>query len=161
MSLTVDGVWKSGVWAFTVWADGVWFEGGGAPPAPPAALAPLVGGGYHPSQGLYPRPPGRKEVSRARERLGLKDRIAEERAAKVIAEIAARQAESLERDEQKRFEELARQLEIEGLEFDARYLEALNQEREHLIDLEIARRLRAIRGQEEILLMLLIAAAAV
>lgn len=138
-------------------------SGGGAPPppppAPPDAPTVLVGGGFNPSQGLYPRPPGREEVSRARERLGLKDSISEEKAAKVIADVAARQAESLERDEQKRFEELARQLEIEGLEFDARYLELLNQEREHLIDSEIARRLRAIRDQEEILLMLLMIAA--
>ena len=152
MSLTVDGVWKSGVWATTVWVDGVWFEGG-VPPAPPATVtAPLIGGGYNPSQGLYPRPPSREQVSRDRERFGLRDAVS-----LAIAEVAARQAQRLELDAQKRFEELSRELQLRGIEWEGRYLEALNVRRERLIDAEIGQRLRRKLDDEMIVLMLLAA----
>jgi hypothetical protein len=64
----------------------------------------------------------------------------------------------LEQDAQKRFDELLRELELQGIEFDARYLEALNIQRERLIDAEIAARLRLIREDEELLILLLMAA---
>jgi hypothetical protein len=64
----------------------------------------------------------------------------------------------LEQDAQKRFEELLRELELQGIEFDARYLEALNIQRERLIDAEIAARLRLIREDEELIILLLMAA---
>jgi hypothetical protein len=122
-------------------------------------VQPVVGGGVVPHPSLYPRPPNKQQISRARRRLGLYDGADEEVvAATVIADVAARQALVLERDEQKRFEELLRKLELQGIEFDARYLEALNIQRERLIDAEIAARQRLIREDEEILILLLMAA---
>jgi len=67
----------------------------------------------------------------------------------------------LERDEQKRFEELLRELQLQGIEFDARYLEALNIQRERLIDAEISARYRLIREEEELIILLLMAASVV
>lgn len=125
------------------------------PPEPDIATTQLVGGGYHPSQGLYPRPPSRQEVSRDRERFGLLDELA----LKAIAEVAARQAERLEQDAQKRFEELSRELQLRGLEWEARYLEALNAKREELIDAEILSRLKAkFRADDEMIILMLLAA---
>jgi hypothetical protein len=84
----------------------------------------------------------------------------EARAQAVIADVAARQAERLELDAQKRFEELSRELQLKGIEWEARYLEALNIQREALIDAEIGARLRArLQGEEELLVLLLMAAA--
>jgi hypothetical protein len=118
-------------------------------------IQPLVGGGYNPSQGLYPRPPSRRQVSRDRERLGLLDELA----LKTIAEVAARQAERLEQDAQKRFEELSRELQLRGLEWEARYLETLNAKREELIDAEILSRLKAkFRADDEMIVLMLLAA---
>lgn len=128
---------------------------GVAPPPPPPAAAVQPSGGFP----AHDRARTRKQVSEARKRFGLEDTYKDERAAQVIANVAARQAEALEQDELKRFEELSRQLQLEGLEFDRRYLELLNQERERLIDLEIAQRFKYLREQEEIILMLLAAAA--
>lgn len=119
-----------------------------------AIVPPIVGGGYHPSQGLYPRPPDKHQISRARKRLGLEDEVA-----RAIAQVAARQAESLELDAQKRFEELNRELRLRGIEWDARYLEAVNIEREKLIDAEIALRLKAkLRTDDETIILMLLAA---
>ena len=102
--------------------------------------------------------------SNSRKRLGIEDAYELEqaaRAAAIIADVAARQAQTLERDEQKRFEELTRQLALERIEFRAAHLEALNRERERLIDLEIARLLRKkLETDDEVLLMLLMVAAA-
>ena len=157
MSLTVDGVWKSGVWAFTVWGSGVWAEGGVIPPPPVVAPAGPIGGGY-----VHERRRGRKELREARRRVGLEDdyRTEEELAQAIVASVAARQALVLEQDEQKRFEELSRQLQLARIEFRATHLEALNRERQKLIDLEIGRLLRRNLQDEEILLMLLVMAAA-
>ena len=127
------------------------------PPAVDTAVPAIIGGGYNPSQGLYERQPSRKEISKARERLGLQDKLA----LAAIAEIAARQAERLELDEQKRFEELSRELQLRGIEWEARYLEALNLERGRLIDAEIGRLLKRKLTDETMILMLLAAAAAV
>ena len=76
-----------------------------------------------------------EDIRRARERFGITDE-----AAAAIREVALRQAERLEQDAQKRFEEL---------------------ERERLISEEIALRIRKIQNDEEVILMLLMAAAVV
>lgn len=102
-----------------------------------------------------PRRRTRKELSLERDRFGIQD----EYALATIAQVAQRQAERLEMDTQKRFEELSRELELRRIEFDARYLEALNAERERLIDEEIAQRLRRIMDDEAVILLTLIAAA--
>mgnify|MGYP001604107185 FL=1 len=63
-------------------------------------------------------------------------------------------------DEQQRLEELHRELQLRGIEWDARYLEALNEQRERLLDAEIAQRLRKIREEQELLMFLMLVAAA-
>ena len=98
-----------------------------------------------------------EQVAEARRRFGI-----EEKAAVIVSDVAARQAERLESDGQKRFEELLRELQLEGIEFDARYLQALNYERQLLIDLEIQRRMQLVlrqKEEEELLLLMMIAAA--
>lgn len=87
----------------------------------------------------------RKDVSAARSRLGITDELARQ----AIAEVAARQAERLEMDRQKQFDELRGELELQRIEWDASYLEALASEREALIGLEIARRLRERLSRED------------
>ena len=87
-----------------------------------------------------------------RERLG----IIEPRVENLIAQIAARQLERDEQDAQKRFEELYREVEIQGLEWNARYLEALAAIREEMATAE-----RKRKDDEEIVLLTLMLAAAV
>ena len=82
-----------------------------------------------------------------------------EKAAKVIADVATRQAEGLRLDEQQRLEELTRGLELEGIQWDKRYLELLNTQRQQLIDAEIGRLLRQkadLQSQEEASILLLL-----
>ena len=152
MSLSVDGVWKAGVWAPTVWANGVWAEGGTPPTPPPApAVQQLIGGGIPHD---YKRT--RRDIARDRERFGIPDheRLVAEA---VAAQIAAGQAARLEMDAQKRFDELQRELQLRGIEWQARYLEKMNAERERLIDLEIGKLLRQQMEDEQVILMLLAA----
>src|SRR3990167_8806411 len=128
--------------------------GTGFVPPPAAAVGVRPSGGI-PADQIRTR----RDISRARKRFGLDDGADREVvAATVIADVAARQALVLERDAQKRFEELLRELELQGIEFDARYLEALNIQRERLIDAEIAARYRLIREDEELIILLLMAA---
>ena len=119
---------------------------------------PLVGGGSNPSQGYSgyeTRRRTRSDVTRDRERFGIPDE-----ARLVIESVAAQQAERLEQDKQKRFEELTRELELRGIEFEGRYLESLNFERERLINAEIALRIRQKMMDEEALMLLVLIAAA-
>lgn len=126
--------------------------------APPVVVPPIIGGGYNPSQGLYPRPPDKLQISRARKRVGLEDAISRTEAKAIIAEVAARQVERLEQDAQKRFEEFSRELKLREIEWDARYLEDLNLQRERLIDAEIAVRLKEkLRTDEEMIVLMLLA----
>ena len=118
------------------------------------------GGGKHPSQGLgytgyETRTRTKKEIKEERERLGILPRKVE----RIIQDVALRQAQKLELDKQKQFEELSRELRVQKIEWEGRFLEVLNAEREKLIDREIASRLR-FRLQEENDLMTLIVLAA-
>lgn len=82
--------------------------------------------------------------------------------AEVIADVAARQADDLARDEQQRIDELRGELKLRGLEMRSRHLQMLNVERGRLIDAELARRLQAIskaRADDETALVLILAAA--
>jgi hypothetical protein len=76
---------------------------------------------------------------------------------RIIEEVAESQVQRLETDEQKRFEELARELELEAVEFETQYLQALALKREVLIDLEIERLLKKKLNDEAVLLILLAA----
>lgn len=112
---------------------------------------PQGGGGYHPSQGYRTE----RDISRARRRLGLKDKVA--LAEDIIADVAARQAERLEQDRHKQFEELQRELEIEEILLDASHIEALNNAREALIDAELKVHFRRLQEQEELEMLILVA----
>lgn len=78
-------------------------------------------------------------------------------AALVIEKVAQSQVDNLHLDEQQRFEQLARELEAEEIEFEARYLEALGRARDELLTGEIRRLLQA-KDNEEAMLLILIAA---
>lgn len=131
------------------------YDFGDGPPPPPAdvAQAALVGGGI-PAHGTLHlrRRDGRskKEIELDRERFGI--------AATVIAEVAEHQAQRLEQDEQKRFDELLRELQLREIEWDARYLEALNAQRQRLIDEEIAKLLKLKTTDEEMMILMMLAA---
>lgn len=136
-------------------------NGGIVPPPPtiPDVVSGVpVGGGYNPSQGLYPRPPSKKEISKARARLGLQDGIAHQEAAAVIAEVAARQAKAKEQDKQKQLEELSRELQLRNITWESGYLEALTAERERLLEIVVAEKLLLRSIEEAIGALLLIAA---
>lgn len=82
-------------------------------------------------------------------------------AAQAIADVAARQADDLRRDEQQRIDELRGELRLRGLEMQSAHLRALNAERERLINAELARRLQAIakhRQDEDTAIALILAA---
>ena len=132
-------------------ATGV-LEGEEPPVVPVTPVRPS--GGWPADQGYRRK---REDVSEARKRLGLDDGY---RVSTVIADVAVRQAERIEQDQQKIFDELLRELELQGLEFDRRYLEALGVQRQRLIDAEIAARLqRLVKDDEELMLLVMIAAA--
>jgi len=151
MSLGIDGVWKVGVWAQTVWADGVWREGTPVipPTPPPVVITPQSSGHGFFDYGNRRRTP--QELDRDRARFGLPPEARE-----IIEAVAVRQVEHLEADPQKRFEELERELQLQKLAWRAEYLEALNAERNRLMDKEIAYRLRQI--DDEAIVTALVAA---
>lgn len=100
----------------------------------------------------------REDIRQDRERFGV---IPE--TARVIAQVAAVQADNLSLDEQQRLEHLERELELHGIEYEANYLELLNTMRERLIAAEIGQRLRLLQQMEEetvVILMLMAAALA-
>ena len=86
-------------------------------------------------------------------------------AEEVIHAVAKSQADRLETDAQKQFEEITREFALRNMEFDGRYLEVMNQIRGRLIDDEIAERIRAglvverLQQEEETMILLMLAAA--
>lgn len=132
------------------------FDFSSSPPTPPVdiGITPLVGGGI-PARSRLTLRDGRtkEEIRRDRERFG----IIPPAVVEVIAAVAARQAETLVLDEQKRYEELTREITLLGLEYDARYLEAVNIERQRLIDAEIGMLLRRRQDEEDLMILLVMA----
>ena len=124
------------------------FGSGPTPPPAPVVVPPLVGGGFTYE---YRRP--RKSLAKDRERFGIPN-IERQVAEALVEDIAARQAKSLERDEQKRFEELQRELQIRGIQWQAQYLESMNAKRERLIEEEIATIFQQRQDEETMLLMI-------
>ena len=94
----------------------------------------------------------RDDIRRDREKFGVLPKVA-----KVIASVAAQQADALSLDEQQRLEHLERELELEGIEYESAYLELLNLMRARLIATEIGKRLRAIQDAEEEIVLILLA----
>ena len=85
------------------------------------------------------------------------NRFLKRRVRRVIEEVALQQVQDLHLDEQQRFEQLTRELELKNIEFEASYLEALNDYRGMLINLEI-RKLLNQKDENEAMLLILIAA---
>lgn len=96
-----------------------------------------------------------EDLRRDRERFGISLE-----AQGVISAVAAGQANRLELDAQKRFEELERELQAQEIAWRAEYLTALNAERERLITAEIAARLQAKQRDDETIILALLAAVA-
>ena len=105
---------------------------------------------------LRVRPRSRKQLEEDRQRFGIMPKVAA-----IIEDVARRQAETLEADAHKRFEELERQLALEKVKWDAKYLDYMNALRQRMIDHEIAARLKAKLEEEELMLVLMLTAAAV
>lgn len=127
-------------------------DGVAAPPPAPTVAPPIRGG-----RAFFEREAEREQrkVSRevSRETLRLPSQ-----AQRVIEAVALRQVQKLERDELKRLEELTRELDLKGIEWETRYLEALNVRREALIDAEIAKLLKLKLEDEDTLLLMMLAA---
>lgn len=94
----------------------------------------------------------REDIRKAREDFGVLPKVA-----RVVAAVAAQQADSLSLDEQQRLEHLERELELEGIEYQSTYLELLNAMRSRLIATEIGKRLKALQEMEEEAVIILLA----
>ena len=133
----------------SAWGDSwgsAWGDSWGA-----ITVAPRLSGGIPHDQKRTKR-----DVSKARERFGIPDEV---RIA--IEAVAAQQAARLEQDKQKHLDELAGELKLRKLQWQAGYLEALAVERERLINAEIALRLwQKLKDEENLMLLVLMAAAA-
>src|SRR4051812_46969320 len=103
--------------------------GAGSPPPPTPPVVPPDDRPKGTAEWLgppYQDQRSRESISKARARFGITDAAAE-----VIAAVAARQAaeeaaQAAAADEQRRYEEFSRELELRSLEFEGRYLEALS-----------------------------------
>ena len=101
----------------------------------------------------YRRAPNADQVRANREDWGILPRAAE-----IIGTVAKRQAATLDLDAHQRLEELERELEAANIEWESRFLTALNVERERLITAEIGERLRLIQDNRAAAVMLLLLA---
>jgi len=108
------GIFNAGIFNNDIFntGDTVQIIGGGVPYDPPART--------------------KRQISEARKSFGLDDAYEKERAAALIAKVAASQIARKEADAQKQFEELERELKIEAIEWQAQYLDALTFERDRL-----------------------------
>lgn len=102
----------------------------------------------------------KEELAKEREKFGIPDeaRIAIEAAARRQAE-AAQHAQQVQ-DEQKNFEELHRELQLRRIEWDVRYLEAMNVLREQLIEENRLKAMKAKRDEQDVMTILTAIAAA-
>ena len=138
-------------WALNVWATNSWVGMNGGPPnAWRGASTPAVtpSGGF--PSGTYvdrtgklrhawadlPFPPTREQVRKQRQDWGILPKAAE-----VIERVAERQAKELpghRLDDGQRVDELIRELDAESVQWEGRYLDLLQAERERIITAEIA-----------------------
>ena len=126
-------------------SGGAWGESFGAAAASAAAAATASpGGGYWAREFKRRYKPKHERIP--------------EQIQEVILDVAARQVVRLERDELKRLEELERELQLRGIEWESRYLTALNEEREFLINQEIGRLLRQKLENDQTALVLILSA---
>ena len=119
------------------------FDFGSITPVVPAAPQQVGGGGYIRHHPDYFRK-SRKRIRDEREALGIPASVLD-----LLEGVAKRQAEALQSDAQKQFEELERALELADVEWQGRYLEVLNDLRERFISEEISRLLAKKLSDEE------------
>ena len=132
--------------------DGQFF-GGGFFGAITQEESPRPSGGVPATLRVKPR--SRRDIAAERAKYGIPDKALE-----VITKVAESQVARLENDDQKRYEELTRELELSKVKFDGRYLEVLAEIRTRLIDQEIAALLnRSNREDEEIMVLMMMSVA--
>lgn len=107
-------------------------------------VSPSGGGIFYANLGNKRRT--KKDIQNARKEYGI--------AFDVIEEVAQRQSKDQNLDEQQRFDEFRGELELRNLEFENRYLIALNERREYLIKLGL---IEKQQQDEEVILMMLAA----
>ena len=95
------------------------------------------------------------DIRRERDRFGIPQKASE--VIDAVANRQSKQAKGDRLDEQQRLEELSGELKLAGLEYESRYLALLNDERERLIDAEIASRLLSIQDEKDVLFLLAVA----
>ena len=114
----------------------------------------VFSGGYPTRRTLHKRrEPVFADYGTALERL----RLDQPKAAEVIQEVAARQAEDAHLDEQQKLDELRAEMRLHGLEMRTQHLAALNAERERLINAEISARIQSLVDAENATLLLMMA----
>mgnify|MGYP001561717976 FL=1 len=117
----------------------------------PAVISGVVPSGGFPARDVFPHPRTPHEIRKEREKWGILPKTQD-----IIEGVAQRQAEDLHLDAQQRLEELERELELAGIEWDGKYLTMLNAERERLINAEILERAKLLRNNEDAATLLLL-----
>lgn len=140
--------------------DGYGNFGGVTPPTPPPIVIPPQPSGGWPTPGKrkklhLPTYPTDAEIRKQREDWGILPKTAA-----IISAVAQRQAEAAQYDEQRYFEELSRELQLQGIEWESKYLELLNTQRVKLIDAELARLLKIQIDNEDMEIIIAITMAA-
>ena len=107
--------------------------------------------------GSYFDVPGKEERAVAA-RKWLEDHGLEPKAAQIIEDVALRQAQELDLEEQQRFEELDKALRARSIRWHDNYLEMLNVQRQRIIDEEIASRLRQLEADNDAIMVIAIVA---
>lgn len=139
----------------SAWGDawsGAWNDSWGiiSAPSPPAVIvgAGVIPSGGHPWLGPYPK------------RRHIWGNYFPEEVVDLIEKVAEKQLEDLALTKRRQEALFRQELRVKAIDFEARYLEALNIERGLLIDLEIAHRLKWIkerRDDEDLLLLIAVA----
>ena len=134
-----------------------WTTGAGEPTPPPPVTTEQPKGRAEWLGDYLPDRRDPEQLRRDRQRFGIIPPDAQE----VIDEVAARQAQRLEQDKQRQLDELRGELRLRELDLRAGYLEALGEARQKLIEEEIKRRLAQLTENEQVILLVLLAAGAV
>ena len=103
---------------------------------------------------LWQRRRTAQDIRDERERFG----IVLPRVQEIVTAVAQRQAADLRQDELQRREELARELELAGVQAQSTYFEMLAEYRQALIDEEIGARLAIVAENETRAMLLMLAA---
>ena len=126
--------------------NGAWGSVDGDSPAPPAVVSVVPPSGGYPSD----RGPTPEQKRRSRILHGLEK--------EVVESVAKRQADALDLDAHQQREELLAELRLQRIEARSLHFEELAKQREALISAEIQRRLQLLIEEEEIVMVMMLAA---